>query len=279
MKLERPEAQSVTNPLLEPLPDYDAPPLDEVVCGILFKPIETLLVPHFGVFWERLKPEYPTCQEVAPLAPSLERLDDSPRPDLKISMLPRIWFVHQSDSQVIQVQRDRFLYNWRKRRPSDEDPRYPQVMDKFQNYLLNFQSFLNDLDIGTIIPLQYELTYINLILQGSGWDNMSDISRVFPDFTWRPNKQRFLHEPEGINWQTSFRLQNRMGRLRVHIQKAQRRNDNHPLFRFELTARGMANDTSPEARRAWFDSAHESAVRGFADITAEELQRTLWRRK
>jgi uncharacterized protein (TIGR04255 family) len=269
----------VTNSSLGSLPEYDAPPLDEVVCGILFKPIETLLVPYFGVFWERLKPEYPTCQEVAPLAPSVERLDDSPRPDLQISVLPRIWFLHQSDTQVIQLQRDRFLYNWRKRQPSDEYPRYSRVIENFQNHLLNFQNFLNELNIGTITPLQYELTYVNLILQGSGWDDISDINKVFPDFAWRTNKQRFLSEPEGFSWQTSFRLQNRMGRLRVHIQKAQRRNDNHPLFRFELIARGMANDTSSEARRAWFDAAHESAVRGFADVTADELQKTLWRRK
>jgi uncharacterized protein (TIGR04255 family) len=269
----------VTNVFLEPLPEYDTPPLDEVVCGILFKPIETLLVPHFGVFWERLKPEYPTCQEVAPLAPAVERLDNSPIPDLKIFVLPRIWFLHQNDSQIIQLQRDRFLYNWRKRRPSDEYPRYPQVIEKFQNHLLNFQSFLNELNIGTIIPVQYELTYVNLILQGSGWDDMSDISHVFPDFAWRTSKQRFLPAPEGISWQTSFPLQNRMGRLRMHIQKAQRRDDKHPLFRFELTARGMASDSSHEARRAWFDASHESVVRGFADVTADELQKTLWRRK
>jgi hypothetical protein len=123
------------------------------------------------------------------------------------------------------------------------------------------------------------LTYVNLIPQGSGWDDISDISQVFPDFAWRTSKKRFLPPPEGMSWQTSFPLPHRMGRLRVLIQKAQRRDDKHPLFRFELTVRGMASDTSPEARRAWFDAAHEWVVRGFADVTADELQKTLWRRK
>ncbi len=48
------------------LPDYELPPVLEVVCGVLFKPIK-LLVPHFGLLWEEFQSEYPTFQEAVPL--------------------------------------------------------------------------------------------------------------------------------------------------------------------------------------------------------------------
>lgn len=56
-------------------PDFDAPPVIEVVCGIYFKSISNLLAPHFGLLWEKYRDEYPICQEVAPLAPAIERFD------------------------------------------------------------------------------------------------------------------------------------------------------------------------------------------------------------
>lgn len=253
-----------------------------MVCGILFKPIETLLVPHFGVFWGRLKPEFSSCQEVAPLAPIVERFEDTPGPDIALSeipLLPRIWFLHQNDVELIQLQRDRFLFNWRKRKPIDQYPRYPNVFDKFQAHFLNFQRFLSGENLGTVTPLQYELTYVNLILQGSGWNDISDIGNVFPDFAWRKRAERFLKQPEAASWRTSFALPNSGGRLHLHIQKALRRSDRHPLLRFELTARGMAIDMSHEAMREWFDIAHVSLVHSFADMPGEQVQEIIWRRK
>ena len=102
------------------LPEFEKPPVIEVVCGVLFKPLESMLAPHLGVLWDRFKAQYRTCQEVAPLAPIVERFDESPGVELAISdkpPLPRIWFIHESETGIIQVQRDRFLHNWKKVRP------------------------------------------------------------------------------------------------------------------------------------------------------------------
>src|SRR2546422_10783360 len=115
------------------LPDYDNPPVNEVVCGIQFKMLEDLRIPHFGLFWERCNTEYPTCQEVAPLLPVIERLGDE---DVEIQPptelpLPRVWFLNAEDTGIIQLQRDRFLHNWKKGKPTDAYPRYPVVIDLF----------------------------------------------------------------------------------------------------------------------------------------------------
>jgi uncharacterized protein (TIGR04255 family) len=275
----------VTRATSQKLPKYDEPPVIEVVCGILFTSLEELLAPHFGLLWEQFKPGYAKCQEVPPLTPVIERLDESPQEvTLQYSTkppLPRIWFLH-ADGSIIQVQRDRFLYNWRRIRLEDEYPHYPEVVEKFESHLSTFQSFLKDNELGMVEPLQYEMTYVNHIPQGAEWEALRDIGKVFPDFSWGKlspsgNEPRFLPDPEGINWRTSFFLADDMGRLHVHIQKGQLRQEGRPVLKLELTARGIGSDKRLDAMQDWFAFAHESIVLGFADLTDYQVQKNIWK--
>lgn len=264
------------------LPDYENPPVIEVVCGVLFTPIDALLVPHFGQLWEKFRSDYPHCQEVPPLVPAIERLEEPSPPEAsftEIPPLPRIWFVHTNDTGVIQIQRDRFLHNWRKKRPEDEYPRYHNVIKMFYDRLSDFRSFLAEAKLGTIQPLQYEMTYINHIPQGEGWTTIGEIGRVFPDLSWRSGTQRFLPDLEGFNWRAGFLLPDRAGRLHATIRPVVRRTDLRRILALELTARGMGSDASPEGMRAWFDLARQWIVRGFTDLTSDDIQQKVWRRR
>jgi uncharacterized protein (TIGR04255 family) len=261
------------------LPDYENPPVDEVVCGVLFEPLKTFLLPHFGLLWEKkFRQEYPGLREMAPLIPIVESFEEAPsqqKVEVAELPLPRVWFMHD-DGRIIQVQRDRFLHNWRKLQPTDEYPRYEKVFKMFQSHFASFQDFLNDIGVGPVAPCQYEMTYVNIIPQGQGWETDDDIGKVFRDFCWRREKQRFLPHPDSIDWQSSFPLPNQAGRLRMHIQSGIRRTDNRRVFRFELTARGIGSNTAPEKMQEWFDLAHEWIVRGFADLTTPQIQRDAW---
>jgi hypothetical protein len=89
----------VTQATSQNLPEYDNPPVNEVVCGILFETLGKLLSPYLGVLWEKYKPEYPECREVAPLVPVVESFDKLPQPGIQymdVPPLPRIWFMHSS---------------------------------------------------------------------------------------------------------------------------------------------------------------------------------------
>jgi uncharacterized protein (TIGR04255 family) len=264
------------------LPAYENPPVVEVVCGVLFNPFQLLFAPHLGLLWEKYKSEYPNCREVPPLPPVIEQFEEPPKMELQIAdvpPLPRVWFMHVSDNGIIQVQRDRFLHNWRKVRPEDEYPRYHKVIEMFRDRLSRFESFLEENKLGIIEPLQYEMTYINHILQGVGWTKMNEIGNVFPDFTLRASEQRFLPEPEGINWRTMFVLPDRAGRLHVTIRRGIHRDSGLSMLLLDLTVRGMGSDKSSEGMWAWFDLAHEWIVRGFADLTGKEVQKKIWRQK
>jgi uncharacterized protein (TIGR04255 family) len=259
-------------------PDFDNPPVIEVVCGVHFKSINTLLAPHFGLLWEKYKDEYPVCQEVAPLAPAIERFDKDRGIGFDFQEtppLPRIWFKHQLESGIIQVQRDRFLHNWRKIRPDDEYPRYPVVIELFRNRLSRFQEFLQENDFGEIKPLQYEMTYVNHICEGEGWNGLSEIGNILRDFAFVKDNNRFLPEPEKIHWRTSFLLPDRTGRMHVTVRNVIRKDNDKPIIVLDLTVRGIGEIKMD----AWFDLARKWIVCGFADLTGNNIQNNIWRRR
>jgi len=263
------------------LPEFEDPPVIEVVCGVLFEPLQAMLASHLGLLWERVRGEYPLCQEVAPLTPVIEGFGGEVAALLKftdVPPLPRVWLLRHDETGLIQIQRDRFLHNWKKVRAADEYPRYRRVIQQFRDRLDDFERFIADLELGAMIPAQYELTYVNHIPRGEKISTLADVGRLFPDFARQPRQERFLPHPEGINWRTITNLPGRKGRLHATIRTATR-SARENIILFELTARGYPGDSSKEAMWAWFDLGHEWIVRGFADLTGEEFHRDVWRRK
>jgi len=262
------------------LPQYDNPPVIEVVAGVLFEELASLHGIQLGAFWEKLKPDYDHTREVAPLAPLLESFGEPRGVKLHLTDVPplaRTWLLTSKENGVIQVQRDRFLHNWKKVDPGDQHPRYSKVIHMFKERLDTFEEFLAENDLGPIKPLQYEMTYVNHIPQHDGWEGLDDAGRIFPDFVRRSDPGRFLPSPDAINWRTAFPLPNEEGRLHTAIRQMQRPTDQEPVLLFELTARGIPRDRSRDSMWAWFDLAHEWIVRGFTDLTAENVRRNVWK--
>jgi uncharacterized protein (TIGR04255 family) len=273
----------VTSPGTERLPSFARPPLIEVVCGIQFRQIDALLIPHFGLLWaEEYRNEYPIFREVDPIVPVIERFGEKAeeaRSLLEFPSLPRVWFVDENENAIVQIQRDRFLHNWKKVRPEDEYPRYSRVIELFLDRFQRFERFLRERELPGIEPRQYEMTYINHIPQGGGWESLEEVGRVFPDFSWRPDKGRKTPPPSSVNWMTAFDFPEKTGRLRVAITHAINRTNRRPLLSMDLTARGFTGDKSPEAMRRWFDQAHESIVKTFVDMTSREIRERVWRQE
>jgi len=264
------------------LPNFENPPVVEVVFGIQFNPLKKFTSPHIGLLWQRYKEKYPNFEEKAPLAPAVESFGDSPSLKLELSglpPLPRVWFVHEKKNGIIQIQKDRFIYNWRKDLPGDEYPRYPEVKNVFQNHLTTFDSFLQENEIGRIIPNQYELTYVNHIYQGEGWTDLNDIGNVFEDFSWNSAEKNFLPQISNINFRVSFDLPNCEGRLHIKAVKGHIPDENKSLLRLDLSVMGMSPDKTDNGMWNWFDTAREWIVRGFADFTNKSIQKDIWRRK
>ncbi len=260
---------------------YDKPPVIEVVCGAMFNNLESLLVPHIGSFWDGLRVDFPKVQEVSPL-PSMT--DDLARQGtLQIDLaagppLPRVWFISENDQTLIQIQRDRFLYNWKRPDPlSVPYPSYDFVIDEFEKHLGEFESFLDREGLGSLEFRQFELTYVNHISAGTGLPKGNAGGGVLIDHRRDASKARFLPEPVSYNWRSIYQLPGNNGHLIVTALHAQKRDTGEELLRLDLTARGIGNPRSRSAMRTWFDLAHGWIVHGFMDITSMETQRQVWR--
>lgn len=257
------------------LPSFQKPPLSEVVCGLTIEPLQQLLAPHLGLLWLKFRDEYPKCEEVGPLISTAE--DVAALDFLEIPPLPRIWFVRKDDAAIIQIQRDRFLHNWRKG-PANEYPRYDAVKRMFQDSLSTFEGFLAEMKLGELNVRQCEMTYLNHIPKGEGWSTIDEVISLFPDLTLRDKTSRFLKSPVDVNWRYVFNLPDNRGKLFASIRLAKRSQDNVPIVMFELTVRGKPESKTRASLWEWYDLAREWIVRGFADLTNTSIQVEIWKR-
>lgn len=256
------------------LPSYRKPPVMEVVCGLRFEPLEGFKIPHVGLFWEKVRKEFPNCQHALPLGLGGPSSTD-PATGLPV---PRVWLINRADDRLIQMQRDVFIYNWRKRKENQPYPRYRRILKSFKRNLDRFTTFLDDHGINLPTPTECELTYINHIVQGQGWQTAADAGKIFRDFNWRSGRSRFLPNPIETAWRTTFALPEDKGRLNVKLEQRTRAIDNMPVLVLELSARGIGSDKSLHALWSWFPIAHEWIVRGFADFASSQIQHEVWER-
>jgi uncharacterized protein (TIGR04255 family) len=255
------------------LPSYKNPPVNEVVCGLRFDTPDKLRIPHIGFLWDKFRADYPIIQHVPPIASAKGEI----LVDQAIGIpLPRVWFINKSDDQLVQFQIDRFYFNWR-RRQSDY-PRYDHVIKNFESVLNAIVNFFSEFELGELKPIEYELSYINHIPKGQGWDTIDDLPRIFSDFVWTQTKERFLPNPEKVAWQTEFPLPGKKGHLIINLKQATRTEDKVTLLVLELKTQGISESANKEAIREWFDLAHEWIVRGFTDLTTPEIQK-IWERE
>lgn len=266
------------------LPDYERPPVIEVACGIQFVPLTNFQATAFGLFWQTIRDEYTEVQEMVPLSQIIEQLSaalEPPKATIELldkPPLPRMFFLHKQPCWLIQIQRDRFLHNWRKESDEDAYPRYPVVYEMFWKAWEQFLLFCNDEKIENPVVNQLEITYINHIPVGQGWETLTDLGNVFRDIRWI-GSDRFLPSPESVGLRLTFLLPDSQGRLHISLKHAVRVSDRQPVLLCELTARGLPDKKDDNAIKNWFDLGREWIVRGFADIMNIDVQKEQWGRK
>ena len=164
--------------------DFANPPVEEVMLGVLFKPLDRFFAPHLGEIWQEFKEfgfVHTTAQGAIP--PMIESFSDQiPEPQVQISKVPdfhRILFIHEDGNQILQIQRDRFTFNWRKIEEGQKYPGFSSIFASFEDFYIRFRENLKNQEIGEIAPLQYELGYINQLRQGDGWDTLGDIGKIY----------------------------------------------------------------------------------------------------
>jgi uncharacterized protein (TIGR04255 family) len=257
------------------LPDYQNPPVTEVVLGAYFdSPLPEFRIPHTGLFWHRIRDKFPHVQHAGPVTPSgdirwMDEITGIP--------MPRVWFLSEDKSNIVQLQGDCFFYNWRKQGPDQTYPRYRTLIEEYEKQRDGFLEFLKDSRFPEPKPMTFELTYVNHIPRGQGWQTIDDLASIFKDFSWSKDKEMFPI-PKSLSWSCTFDLPENGGTLAARMTQVTRVNDPAVILRLDMVCKGLGNVTSLRESRPWFELAHEWIVRGFSDLTTASAQKELWKR-
>lgn len=257
------------------LPDYDNPPAQETWMAFAFAPLPWS-APHFGAFWSELRGEYPTF-EVHPPIGEINFEFSALAPNAIFNLPLRCWFKNDQSNRLIQVQNNRFFHNWRRPNPTAPYLHYAELRPMFEREWQRFCEFASRYGLGSPNVLSCEVAYINHLDRNLGWDNFSDLSRIFPSIGSFEGRS-FLKKPETISANAVYVMASNEGRLHVVIQPAIRQLDGKEIIQLSIT--GSCRPASSEAGELMrcLDSCREWVVNGFDDVTSPHMHK-IWRKK
>ncbi|MGI8728857.1 MAG: TIGR04255 family protein [Solirubrobacteraceae bacterium] len=261
---------------------FERPPVNEVILSVQHDGPVIDEVGALADFWPTIREGFPGHQKQPPLPPVLE--DFSP-PGLQAPGVvqfftgppqDRYWFITDDETRLIQVQPDRFAFNWRQVPGREAYPRYRELRPEFEE---RYRTFLDCLTVDAPRPTWCEITYINHVEAQSGADGLhGPLSRILrglnPEVT-----SPTLPPIEDTQLQQRFRILDTtgepIGRFYLTAVPAFRAPDVVPIYVITLIARGKPADTSLEAVLGFFDFGRDLIVNGFKESTTDEMHR-LW---
>lgn len=259
------------------LPDFSNPPVVETVLSVQFDRLSAARTAHFGLYWNEIRERFSKTEERAELPPAIERFPDLSMPGVGIQFealeappTPRFWFTNEGGTELIQLQRDRFIKNWRKAGEGDEYPRYERVKDGFERDFSAYRDFVSRHQLGVVRINQCEVTYVNHIVAGQGWNSHADIRNVFT--AWKQPTAVYPGPAQDLTFRARFPISDQsgtfVGRLHATMQSVVRLTDGVPMFVLDLTARGQIGEST-----AFFDLGREWIVRSFKELTTPEMHK------
>jgi uncharacterized protein (TIGR04255 family) len=254
---------------------FKFPPINELVIGVYFNaPLMGLRAEHIGLFWHSIRKEFPIVTQNGPIVSEVGvgvPAAIMSGPD-EVYPLPRFWFVSADQIMLLQLQRNAFLLNWRKR--DQVYPHYEAVKLEFDRLYGVFAEFARG-SVGQDFAIEAaELTYINLAQAGKYWSGVGDIATVVPSFRVTEigvEKAELTSVTQSTVWKIAEDLS-----LTAKVQTATLTADKRPALVFELSAKGRLGAGTKAEADQWFARAHEVTGKAFKGMTSAEIQTRVW---
>ena len=264
---------------------FTDPPVVETVLSIQFERLRGLTNAHLGAFWERRKSEWPQITDAPPLDEQFETFGKQPGWNksihLKFTQAPaaRLQMKNKAGDRMIQLQNCRLDYNWIGQ-SKQEYPRYATVRLQFDKVLDEFAKLVAEHNLGDLVPDQWEVTYVNHMLQGTVWNEPAEWATVFNSLLGSviaPRETRL----EGFGGHWHFEIEPQRGRLHVLLQHANvgDREKKEALV-MKLTARGPVEKEKDRglAIDDGLNLGHEVIVTSFEALTSQRAH-DYWNRE
>jgi uncharacterized protein (TIGR04255 family) len=259
--------------MVRTLPDFEDPPAIETALGVRFAPIAGWNVFHYGLLVQDYLEDYPHRELRPPFGASALQFSSA---ETDFSGIPvRSWFINEQKTELIQVQNDCFIRNWRK---TEDHPdyllHYEFIRPRFERDWARFRSFLGRNRLPSPDVWQCEVSYINQFLRGREWQDFNDISKLYPIWS-NAKKTPLLSRAQMVTFATSYALPRDRGTLQFVSQPGVRRSDGTELIQLTVTAFGRPTSSEDSEIMEWLDLGREAVVQGFTDFTGEQVH-SIW---
>lgn len=237
--------------------EFSNAPVIEVILGSQFEGV-TFESKSIFDFYNSVKENFPDIQENPPLAALIENIDSPSETRIISGFTSRKFFINNSQNKLIQIQPDRFLFNWRKTNNEEEYPHFDSV---FSEFIGIFNQLEDKISIKSKLN-QLEMTYVDHILLEDF--NMSNFNpnKILNIFNLSKNIKN-------INSSFHFPIKEIKGNMICNIKSAFRNIDKKRLIIIESTCRGINDNQTIDQ---WFDIAHKNLIELFKEITTKEAK-------
>jgi uncharacterized protein (TIGR04255 family) len=242
---------------------FQNPPLNEVVFHVAFPELDPFGQPHIGLFWNEIRDDFPTIKAVPRVGLVPKSFLGDALPD------NRVWLLHRSGNQILQIQDDRFLFNWRKTGDNDAYPGFDALYPIFKDYLARFFDFLDGEELKRPTITSFELHYVNHIYEGV-WKDWRDVGSIFPFISWQLAIPE-LSNVKSLRFSAGCSMPEE-GELHLNVDTRTHSQTRQPLLNFEIKFTGVNKSLSLDSLDAVFASAHEHIGRAFRQLTTEKAQ-------
>lgn len=256
--------------------DFDRPPAVETSLGFFFNKIAGWNVLHFGALWERFKNKYALTEFPPPIiaTPTVPPLTLQWSPSESIIPL-RVLFTDASRSQLVQVQNEFFLHNWRKTDETPDYQHYDHILPLFREDWSIYLTFLEGQKLPRPAILRSEMSYFNHIVRGQDFETYEDLPKVFRN--WRGfeknpvfNSLEFaafnVVQPVGV------------GKIQVVVGPGVRTTDGKEILQVNLTASVVPSGSGNDSIFLALSGCHQIALQSFDSFFTDEML-AKWGRK
>lgn len=257
-------------------------PVVEVALSVQFESLNKMRAVHLGLLWQEFRSAgFSKSEEHPPIEPIRESFQGPAAPSIRLKLemfekppVPRIWYVNSDGSELIQVQPDRFVRNWRKTESNDY-PRYKHVRREFINNYKTFENFVEQEELGSLNAVQCEVTYVNHVhLDSIGFEH-SNAHKILKPWSGEYSDD-FLSYPEDVTISARHVIlkdEKKIGRLHIKLAPAFTRDKGEPIFILTMVARGTPLSTNLNGILEFFDLGRLWIVKGFKSVTTNEMHK------
>jgi uncharacterized protein (TIGR04255 family) len=261
-------------------PHFRKPPIFEQAIAVVFERQKDFSIVDPGLFWREIIGDFPKCTAGAKL-PNAVELFDRPESQAIISVipaaqLPRTVYLSAHGNELIQLQDDKFVFNWVRETEDAEYPRFERTSERFWKFFELWARFSEGRHGSGPALKQCELTNVNVI-------PVNDFGRDFEDMYHAFIVDPFDWQVPGLVAETYVRQRvhrivddqgEPLGRLHSTISPVYGP-DGEKAFQFELTARSTPTVKSVEAATEFFERAHMMINGAFIASVTKKI-RNVW---